>query len=66
MIFEKSYKYTFVAEIVGGNLYLDSSIKANSDIIDIAWISIDDYKNFDEITTPLLHLLGNHETAKIL
>lgn len=66
LIFEKSYKYTFIAEIVGGKLYLDSSIEANSDIIDSAWISINDYEKFDKITAPLLYLLVNHETTKLL
>src|SRR5690554_6193080 len=44
---QKSHKYTFVAEIIGGELYLDSENVANNDIIDIGWIAIDDTEKFD-------------------
>lgn len=57
LLFEKSDKYTFVAEITGGKLYLDSTHVANSDIIDVAWVSIDEQRKFDSITAPLLKLL---------
>lgn len=57
LLFEKSNKYTFVANIVGGNLNLDSTLQANSDIFEVAWISIDEQRKFDKITAPLLELL---------
>lgn len=57
LLFEESNKYTFNAEITGGMLYLDSTHVANSDIIDVAWVSIDEQEKFDRITAPLLKLL---------
>ncbi|MCA1054200.1 NUDIX domain-containing protein [Rossellomorea aquimaris] len=50
-------KYTFVAEIIGGELFLDSDLEANHDIIDVAWVSLDDQDKFDHITAPLLDLM---------
>ena len=61
LLFKKSHKYTYVAEIIGGELYLDSENEANNDIIDIAWIAIDDIEKFDSFTTPLLKLLNNQK-----
>lgn len=61
LLFKKSDKYTFVAEITGGKLYLDSTHVANSDIIDVAWISIDEHSKFDRITAPILKLLNDQK-----
>lgn len=61
LLFEISDKYTFIAEITGGKLYLDSTHAANSDIIDVAWVSIDEQRMFDNITAPLLKLLINQK-----
>ena len=61
LLFKKSHKYTFVAEIIGGKLYLDSENEANNDSIDIAWIAIDDTEKFDSFTTPLLKLLSDQK-----
>jgi 8-oxo-dGTP diphosphatase len=57
LLFKNSNKYTFVAEIIGGELYLDLDDEANNDIIDVAWISLDDKDKFDNFTAPLLELL---------
>ncbi|MFD1032937.1 NUDIX hydrolase [Metaplanococcus flavidus] len=61
LLYKKSHKYTFVAEIIGGELYLDSENEANNDIIDIAWIAIDDIEKFHSFTTPLLKLLNDQK-----
>lgn len=57
LLIEKQNKFTFIAEIIGGELYLDMKNEANSDIIDVAWISIDEKDKFDTYTAPLLRLL---------
>ncbi|WML46798.1 NUDIX domain-containing protein [Neobacillus sp. PS3-34] len=49
-----SDKYTFVCEITGGELWLDSNNEVNNDIIDIGWISLDDREKFDAYTMPLI------------
>lgn len=59
LLYVKSHKYTYVAEVVGGELYLDSENEANGDIIEIAWIAIDDAEKFDSYTAPLLKLLND-------
>lgn len=61
LLFKKYHKYTFIAEIIGGELYLDSENEANNDIIDIAWIATDDIEKFDSFTKPLLKLLSDQK-----
>lgn len=56
LLFESNDKYTFSAEIVGGDLYLDSKAECNQEIIKIAWIDLEDLEKFDSFTTPLLNL----------
>lgn len=63
LLFEESGKYTFIAEITGGQLFLDSTHVDNSDIIDVAWVSIDDHRKFDSITSPILKLLNNQKLS---
>lgn len=59
LLVEDSGKFTFVAEVVGGELFLDRSNEDNSDIIEVAWISADDQGKLDSYTAPLLELLKN-------
>lgn len=54
LLYQKEDNYTFIAEITGGELYLDGSLKENADLVDIAWVSVDDSEKFDHITRPLL------------
>ena len=58
LLFKNPNKYTFVVEIIGGELYLDLDNEANTDIIDVAWISVDDKDKFDNVTAPLLELFN--------
>jgi len=53
---ELNGKYTYTAEIIGGELRLDTEQDHNSDIIDLAWISLDDRSKLDAITAPVLAL----------
>jgi 8-oxo-dGTP diphosphatase len=50
-------KYTFKTEIIGGSLGLDKSNQDNDDIIEIAWITIQDEEKFDTYTRPIIDLL---------
>ncbi|GGD78658.1 NUDIX hydrolase [Paenibacillus nasutitermitis] len=49
-------KYTYIAEIIGGGLFLDTTKDWNQDIIELAWIDLNDREKFDGITTPMLML----------
>lgn len=57
LLLKDSNKFTFIAELIGGALYLDLKNDANSDIIEVAWISIEEKDKFDKITAPLLKML---------
>ncbi|TCI33524.1 MULTISPECIES: NUDIX domain-containing protein [unclassified Exiguobacterium] len=57
LLFKNSSKYTFVAEIISGDLCIDLDNEVNNDIIDVAWISLNDKAKFDNFTAPLLALL---------
>lgn len=54
LLHEKDGKYTYSAEIVGGTMFLDTEDESNEDIIEIAWISINDHGKFDSVTLPML------------
>jgi 8-oxo-dGTP diphosphatase len=56
LLHEKNEKYTFLAELIGGELFLDTQNESNQDIIEIAWIRLDDHEKFDSFTTPMLNL----------
>lgn len=50
-------KYTFDAEIVGGELGLDKTNEDNSDILEVAWVSLEDRDKFDTYTRPVIEML---------
>lgn len=56
LLHEKNEKYTYLAEIIGGELFLDTVKEYNQDIVEIAWINLDDNDKFDSFTTPMLNL----------
>lgn len=49
-------KYTFIAEITGGQLGFDCMNSDNDDLIEAAWILLDDVEKFDDVTAPVLKL----------
>ncbi|WP_088070332.1 NUDIX hydrolase [Gottfriedia luciferensis] len=57
LLLKTSNKFTFIAKIIGGELSLDLKNEANSDLIEVAWISIDETEKFDQITAPLLKMI---------
>ena len=56
LLHEKNEKYTYLAEIIGGELFLDTENESNQDIVEIAWINLDDNEKFDSFTSPILNL----------
>jgi 8-oxo-dGTP diphosphatase len=57
-------KFTFLAEVIGGELSLDKELIGNEDLVDVKWISLQDYEKFDTYTRPVLELLhpNDHKT----
>ncbi|MFX3673541.1 MAG: NUDIX hydrolase [Paenisporosarcina sp.] len=55
LLYVNNEKYTFLAEIVGGELFLDTKAEFNQEIIEIAWIDLQDHEKFD-FTKPILNL----------
>ncbi|MEC0264817.1 NUDIX hydrolase [Paenibacillus anseongense] len=53
---ERNKKYSFIGEVVGGDLFLDTDNQDNLDIIEIAWIPLTELEKFDFITLPMLEL----------
>lgn len=62
LIYKESNKFTYLAEIVGGEMFIDKNSKDNDDIIDVSWVSIDDKTKWDNITLPILELYKNSLT----
>lgn len=56
LLFSNSRKYTYVAEVVGGEMRLDKDNPDNDDIVDIAWVDISDVEKWDNFTLPILEL----------
>ncbi|WP_314585677.1 NUDIX hydrolase [Paenibacillus terrigena] len=56
LLHEKNEKYTYLAEIIGGELFLDTANESNQDIVEIAWINLEDNDKFNSLTTPMLNL----------
>lgn len=56
LLHERNGKYTYVAEVVGGELRLDTEHEHNQDIVGVAWVSISDRLKFDAVTAPILDL----------
>ena len=54
-------RYTYLAEIIGGELTLDT--ENESSIVEIAWISWHDNQKFDAVTTPIRNLFYVEEAG---
>jgi 8-oxo-dGTP diphosphatase len=59
LFYKTADKSTFIAKIISGDLFLDLNNEDNKEIIDVAWVSIDDEDKFDTYTAPLLKKLLN-------
>lgn len=52
-------KFTYIAEIISGKLFLDKQLPHNADILEAAWIKLNDKDKFDSCTLPVIeHLLN--------
>ncbi|MEH7884232.1 NUDIX hydrolase [Bacillus sp. JJ1609] len=60
LLLEVDAKFTYIAEIIGGELCLDISNAANDDLIEVSWVSLEDRDKFDHVTTPLIKLYLDH------
>lgn len=56
LLIQESKKFTYLAEIVGGKMFVDKNLKDNEDIIDVSWVSLDDKTKWDHITRPIFDL----------
>jgi 8-oxo-dGTP diphosphatase len=56
LIDQENDRYSFAAEIVGGDLYLNTDLEDNQDIVEVAWVSTGDKEKFDHVTEPLLNM----------
>ena len=56
LIHVKNEKYSFLAKIIGGELFLDSEKPYNEEILEVAWIDLDSHEKFDSFTRPILDL----------
>ena len=59
LIFSNKRKYTYLAEIISGELRVDKDNPDNEDIIDAAWVYIEDLEKWDDYTLPILDLYKN-------
>ncbi|MDN3450707.1 NUDIX hydrolase [Planococcus sp. APC 3906] len=64
LLMQSPQKYTFLAEIIAGELTVDRTSDVNEDIIDAAWVAITDDKKFDRVTKPMLELLAAQNAFK--
>jgi len=54
-------KYIYVADIIGGEMGFDKNDASNDDLLEVAWISLDDHEKFDQVTEPLVRMFLEHE-----
>ena len=59
LLTKSSSKFTFIAEIIGGSLFLDLTNEFNQDILDVSWVALDTSEKLDHITKPLLQMMKN-------
>jgi 8-oxo-dGTP diphosphatase len=65
LLFKGKEKFTFLAEVISGELSLDKELIGNEDLVDVKWISLQDYEKFDHYTRPVLELL-HHDDHKTI
>ncbi|MGD6802927.1 NUDIX hydrolase [Rossellomorea vietnamensis] len=62
-------KFTYIAEIISGKLFLDKHLPGNADVLELAWINLKDKEKFDAYTLPvieqLLHRMGKPDYRTI-
>jgi 8-oxo-dGTP diphosphatase len=56
LLCSESGKFTFLAEIIDGSMFIDRNLKDNEDIIEAGWVSIEDKEKWDDYTLPILEI----------
>jgi 8-oxo-dGTP diphosphatase len=56
LLYNKANKFTYIVEIIGGEMFLNNKLEDNKDILDVAWISINDKGKWDNFTLPILNV----------
>jgi 8-oxo-dGTP diphosphatase len=59
LLYSNDHKFTFLAEITGGELGFDQTLEDNADLIDVAWVAQTDQEKWDDYTLPILKLYEN-------
>lgn len=59
LLTKSSKKFTFIAEVIGGSLFLNLTNESNHDILDVSWVALDTSEKLDYITKPLLKMMEN-------
>jgi 8-oxo-dGTP diphosphatase len=57
LLYKGKEKFTYMAEVIGGELSLNKEIIGNEDIVDVKWVSLLDHEILDSYTRPILELL---------
>jgi 8-oxo-dGTP diphosphatase len=52
-----SSKFSFLGKISSGKLFLDKTLSENEDILEAAWIRLDDGEKFDAYTLPVREMI---------
>ncbi|MHC0039497.1 NUDIX hydrolase [Pseudoneobacillus sp. C159] len=64
LLYQNQGKYTFLAKITGGYLFLDKEMVGNEDLVDVRWISLFDRQFFDQYTSPIIEIYLNQMKSK--
>lgn len=56
LLFQSDKKYSYLAEITGGNLHLDKNLAVNEDLVEVKWVSLLETEIFDNYTKPILEI----------
>lgn len=57
---KNDFKYTYLANIIGGQMRIDKENPDNEDIIDAAWVRVSDIEKWDNYTKPILKLYNDN------
>jgi 8-oxo-dGTP pyrophosphatase MutT (NUDIX family) len=56
LLYSHGNKYTFIARIIRGELFLDKTREYNEDLIEVAWVELNDESRFDTYTKPIIDM----------
>jgi len=53
-LFSNEKKYTFLAEVIGGEMRIDKTNPDNEDLVDVRWVGLGEQAYWDAYTRPIL------------